>query len=67
MTLKSPNFNKKVFYLVLLALLGSTCLSSFSLWETNIFIKMYGSLLSLQAGFLIIYFGFYRQKKSKNI
>lgn len=53
---------KKATYLVLLVILGMGACDMASSLNINIFVKYYGLLISLQAGFALIYLKFYRPR-----
>jgi hypothetical protein len=53
---------KKVTYLTLLIVLSMGVCNITSSLNINIFVKYYGLLVSLQAGFALIYLKFYRPR-----
>ncbi|AFY77452.1 hypothetical protein Ple7327_2128 [Pleurocapsa sp. PCC 7327] len=58
--MKTRKISRNLVYIILLFLFSMTACETFSLVEMNIFIKAYGLLLALQAGFALIYLNFYR-------
>jgi uncharacterized membrane protein len=59
----TKNKHKKLIYILLLFLLGVETYHLFSVTEMNIFVKIYGLTLVLQAGFAIVYLSFQQRKK----
>jgi hypothetical protein len=53
---------KKATYLTLLIVLSMGVCNIASSLDINIFVKYYGLLISLQAGFALIYLKFYRPR-----
>jgi hypothetical protein len=53
----------KVAYIVLSIFLGIGSFGLFSEMDVNLFVKTYGLLVCLQAGFAMVYFGVYRKSR----
>ncbi|MBE9114325.1 hypothetical protein IQ249_00290 [Lusitaniella coriacea LEGE 07157] len=58
-----PKSNAKLTYRFLLLFLAMGIFGLFSDMEVNLFLKIAGMSISLQAGFALLYFGVYRQKR----
>lgn len=58
--MKARKIPRNLIYILLLFLFSMTVCETFSLIEMNMFLKAYGLLLALQAGFAFIYLNFYR-------
>ncbi|CAN1210029.1 hypothetical protein TUMEXPCC7403_07530 [Tumidithrix helvetica PCC 7403] len=56
---------KKLAFLIVLSLVGAGSFATFSELDTNFFLKGYGLLLSLQAGFALTYFAYSRSNHHK--
>jgi hypothetical protein len=60
-----PNSNShRLAFIALLVLLSFSTFQSFSNLEINWFYKSYGLALSLQGGFALLYFSYWRWRKS---
>ncbi len=55
--------SKKLIFLLLLTVVGAGAFGTFAELETNVLLKGYGLILVLQAGFALVYLGYYRRRR----
>jgi hypothetical protein len=56
---------KKLVFLIVLTAIGAGSFATFSELDTHFFLKAYGLLFTLQAGFAIAYFAYFKPNPRK--